>query len=186
MTAPRTVAVPSLPGPAPAGPGTGGITGGPGLTLTWAELHQEIGQAERTGLCRHPVRLTGRIDAIDLATGELRPVYDTATEPGGALLTACGNRRETVCQPCSGVYKRDARQLVRAGLTGGKGIPETVAAHPCVFATFTAPSFGPVHARRIRGGKSCPAGPAATWLSGPARTGVTSPAPSATNPTTPG
>ncbi|MGO9298283.1 MAG: replication initiator, partial [Streptosporangiaceae bacterium] len=41
---------------------------------------------------------------------------------------------------CSAVYKRDARQLVRAGLTGGKGIPETVASHPCVFATFTAPS----------------------------------------------
>ncbi len=50
-----------------------------------------------------------------------------------------------------GVYKRDARQLVRSGLTGGKGIPESVAEHPCVFATFTAPSFGPVHARRERG-----------------------------------
>ena len=159
MTACRTVAVPSLPGPADAGPGTGGITGGPALTLTWAELHQEISQAERTGLCRHPVRLKGRIDAIDLATGELRPVYDTATEPGGALLTACGNRRETVCPPCSGVYKRDARQLVRAGLTGGKGIPETVAAHPCVFATFTAPSFGPVHARRMRGHTVLPCRP---------------------------
>jgi hypothetical protein len=129
------------------------------LALTWAELHQEISQAERTGLCRHPVRLKGRIDAIDLATGELRPVYDTATEPGGALLTACGNRRETVCPPCSGVYKRDARQLVRAGLTGGKGIPETVAAHPCVFATFTAPSFGPVHARRVRGHAVLPCRP---------------------------
>ena len=159
MTASGTVAVPSLPGPADAGPGTGGITGGPALTLTWAELHQEISQAERTGLCRHPVRLKGRIDAIDLATGELRPVYDTATEPGGALLTACGNRRETVCPPCSAVYKRDARQLVRAGLTGGKGIPETVAAHPCVFATFTAPSFGPVHARRMRGHTVLPCRP---------------------------
>ena len=52
-------------------------------------------------------------------------MYDTATEPGGVLLTACGNRREAVCPPCSQVYKRDARQLVRAGLTGGKGVPET-------------------------------------------------------------
>jgi hypothetical protein len=66
--------------------------------------------------CTHPVRLHGRIDAIDRATGELRPVYDTATdEPGGELLVACGNRRESVCPPCSAVYKRDARQLVRAG-----------------------------------------------------------------------
>ncbi len=86
-------------------------------------------------------------------------MYDTASEPDGALLTACGNRRETVCPPCSQVYKRDARQLVRAGLTGGKGIPETVAAHPCVFATFTAPSFGPVHARRMRGKTVLPCRP---------------------------
>ena len=57
------------------------------------------------------------------------------------------------------VYKRDARQLVRAGLIGGKGVPESVAAHPCVFATFTAPSFGPVHARRMRGKTVLPCRP---------------------------
>ena len=86
-------------------------------------------------------------------------MYDTGTEPDGALLTACGNRRESVCPPCSQVYKRDARQLVRAGLTGGKGIPDTIAAHPCVFATFTAPSFGPVHSRRMRGKTVLPCRP---------------------------
>ena len=32
---------------------------------------------------------------------------------------------------------------------GGKGMPESVAIHPCVFATFTAPSFGPVHTRAV-------------------------------------
>jgi len=31
------------------------------------------------------------------------------------LHAACGNRREAVCPACSQVYKRDARQLVRAG-----------------------------------------------------------------------
>src|ERR1019366_8415291 len=36
-------------------------------------------------------------------------------------------------------------QLIRAGLAGGKTIPATVAGHPKIFATFTAPSFGPVH-----------------------------------------
>jgi len=86
-------------------------------------------------------------------------VYDTGTEPGGLLLTPCGNRRETVCPACSQVYKRDARQLVRAGLVGGKGVPETVASHPRVFATFTAPSFGPVHARRMRGKTVLPCRP---------------------------
>ena len=75
------------------------------------------------------------------------------------LLTACGNRRDTVCPACSAVYKRDARQLVRAGLSGGKGIPETIADHPCVFATLTAPSFGPVHARRMRGKTVLPCRP---------------------------
>jgi len=119
--------------------------------ITWDELAAELRQANRTGLCARPIRLKGRIAAVDLATGELGVMYDTATEPDGALLTACGNRRESVCPPCSQVYKRDARQLVRAGLTGGKGVPDTVAAHPCVFATFTAPSFGPVHSRRMRG-----------------------------------
>jgi hypothetical protein len=94
-----------------------------------------------------------------LVTGELRPVYDTSAEPGGVLLTACGNRRESACPACSQVYKRDARQLVRAGLTGGKGIPEAIADHPCVFATFTAPSFGPVHARRMRGKTVLPCRP---------------------------
>jgi hypothetical protein len=75
------------------------------------------------------------------------------------LHVACGNRREAVCPACSQVYKRDARQLVRAGLTGGKGLPETIASHPCVFATFTAPSFGPVHARRLRGKALLPCRP---------------------------
>ena len=83
-------------------------------------------------------------------------MYDTASEPDGVLLTACGNRREHVCPPCSAVYKRDARQLVKAGLAGGKGIPETVAAHPCVFATLTAPSFGPVHTQRTAKGRALP------------------------------
>ena len=75
------------------------------------------------------------------------------------LHVACGNRREAVCPACSRVYKRDARQLVRAGLVGGKGIPETITAHPCVFATLTAPSFGPVHSRRMRGKTVLPCRP---------------------------
>jgi replication initiator protein RepSA len=128
--------------------------------LTWNEFTRTVGQFDRTGHCQRPIRLTGRIAAVDLATGELRPMYDTADdEPGGVLHVPCGNRREAVCPPCSHVYKRDARQLVRAGLTGGKGIPETIADHPCVFATFTAPSFGPVHARRMRGKTVLPCRP---------------------------
>jgi hypothetical protein len=120
-------------------------------TITWADLQAWERQLASTGTCSHPIRLRGRIDAIDLATGETAPVYDTASEHGGVLHVACGNRRESRCPACSQVYKRDARQLVRAGLVGGKGVPESVSAHPCVFATLTAPSFGPVHSRRMRG-----------------------------------
>jgi Replication initiator protein, pSAM2 len=64
------------------------------------------------------------------------------------LYTACGNRRANVCSACSDVYRADTYQLILAGLRGGKGIPEEVAGHPCVIATFTAPSFGYVHSRR--------------------------------------
>ena len=69
------------------------------------------------------------------------------------VLKPCGNRRAQVCAPCAEVYRGDAWQLVAAGLRGGKGVPETVAGHPMVFATFTAPSFGPVHTIRELGGR---------------------------------
>jgi hypothetical protein len=90
-------------------------------TVTWAEFRAWERQLATTGTCSHPIRLTGRIEAIDRATGETAPVYDTASEAGGVLHVACGNRREIVCPACSAVYKRDARQLVRAGLVG-KGV----------------------------------------------------------------
>jgi hypothetical protein len=144
---------------APELSGSGPVAPADDEAITWADFRTWERQLARTGTCSHPVRLHGRIDATDLATGETAPVYDTASEPGGVLHMACGNRRETSCPACSAVYKRDARQLVRAGLVGGKGVPESVATHPCVFATLTAPSFGPVHARRMRGKTVLPCRP---------------------------
>jgi len=151
-------AVGSVPLAAIAGPGLDGVTGRSELTLSWGELAEYAREATRSGGCTRP-RLKGRLDAVDLATGERRLMYDTVTEAGGVLLMPCGNRRESVCLPCSRVYKQDARQLVLAGLTGGKGVPKTVAGHPCVFATLTAPSFGPVHSRRMRGKTVLPCRP---------------------------
>ena len=58
-----------------------------------------------------------------------------------------------MCGACSEVYRGDAWQLVVSGLRCGKGVPESVVGHPLVFATFTAPSFGPVHTVRELGGK---------------------------------
>ncbi|MHB8492213.1 MAG: replication initiator, partial [Solirubrobacteraceae bacterium] len=101
--------------------------------------------AAHAGYCRRPVRLRGKFTESDARTGELRRRYSTAAEPEGVLLKACGNRRSAVCPSCSAVYKGDAWQLVVAGLRGGKGVPDSVAEHPMLFATLTAPSFGPVH-----------------------------------------
>ena len=84
----------------------------------------------QTGYCSHPVRLSGRVTAVDRATGEAAPMYESAAEPDGVLLTACGNRRENICPTCSATYRADTWQLVAAGLRGGKGVPATVAAHP--------------------------------------------------------
>jgi hypothetical protein len=111
----------------------------------WAEL---VAQA---GYCHHPIRLAGRIDQADRQTGEVRTVYDSDREPDGVLLKACGTRRESRCPSCAATYRADAYQLLAAGLKGGKGVPETVAAHPRLFVTFTAPSFGRVHSRKARG-----------------------------------
>ena len=126
---------------------------------TWADFKAWERELTTSGGCTRPVQLRGKTTVIDLDTGEAAVVHDTADEPGGVLTVACGNRRENVCPTCSALYKKDASQLVRAGLTGGKGIPGSVLLHPCVFATLTAPSFGPVHTRRERNGRVLPCRP---------------------------
>jgi hypothetical protein len=87
---------------------------------------------------------------VDTTTGEIGAVLhhlDSTSLPAGQLLVRCNNRRTTRCAACAEVYRRDTFHLITSGLRGGKGTPEHVAAHPRVFATFTAPSFGPVHNR---------------------------------------
>jgi hypothetical protein len=115
----------------------------------WERFERQLRSA---GYCRRPVRLRGQTDAIDVATGESVTTFSTTSEPDETLLKCCGNRREAVCPSCAEVYRGDAFQLVAAGLRGGKGVPDTVAAHPAVFMTLTAPSFGPVHTRRDANG----------------------------------
>ncbi|ABD13619.1 hypothetical protein ThrDRAFT_01541 [Frankia casuarinae] len=111
-----------------------------------------LAQLDRVSGCAHPVRLFGHIDHVDTATGEVRRVLDTADMPDGLLLVPCGNRRASVCPSCSYLYAGDAWQIVHSGLTGGHDVPATVAEHPGLFVTVTAPSFGPVHSRRANHG----------------------------------
>lgn len=88
-------------------------------------------RAQSVGYCAHPIQLVGTDQY-----GRERIVW-----------ARCNNRRASVCPSCSDLYARDTWQLVAAGTTGGRhNIPATVAAHPQVFATLTAPSFGAVHA----------------------------------------
>jgi hypothetical protein len=52
--------------------------------------------------------------------------------PDAVIYNPCGNRRATVCSHCSKVYQRDAYQIVRSLLVGGKGVPEPyLSIRPC-------------------------------------------------------
>lgn len=98
-----------------------------------------------TGGCANPIRMRGGRVIVDRQTGEVLDAFHTDDDPLGYGLIACGNRRKSVCPSCSRIHSRDTYQLVKAGLAGGKGVPESVQQHPAIFATLTAPSFGPVH-----------------------------------------
>ncbi len=116
----------------------------------WSEV------LSRVGFCANPIRLVGRSETFDTRTGELVRSYGSADEALGVTFTRCGNRRADKCESCSRLYAADTFQLIRAGIAGGKTVPETVADNPLVFATLTAPSFGPVHGSRPNGGRCRP------------------------------
>lgn len=97
----------------------------------------------RIGGCAHPIHLSGTVRLVDSATGQV--VRELGDGGRTRLMVPCGNRRRQWCAPCSRVYQWDTWHLVKAGLVGGKGVPESVAVHPRAFVTLTAPSFGPVH-----------------------------------------
>ncbi len=114
-------------------------------------------QIRRTGGCSDPIHLSGTTVTRDRATGDVLYSYSTADEPGGRLRVACGNRRASRCPSCAWTYAGDIYHLIRAGITGDerKNVPATVRDHPRVFATLTAPSFGPVHNRPASGRCRC-------------------------------
>ena len=91
----------------------------------WAEL---VAQA---GYCHHPIRLAGRVEQADRATGEVRTVYDSEREPDGCCssraapaaspgarrvrpLASAGRRRHGHCHPRS---RRNAASTGRHGRT---------------------------------------------------------------------
>ncbi|MGH8900059.1 MAG: replication initiator [Egibacteraceae bacterium] len=64
-------------------------------------------QARQVGGCEHPIRLRGRIDTVDRATGELEQRWSTETMADGVVHTRCNNRRASRCEPCSRLYQQD-------------------------------------------------------------------------------
>jgi hypothetical protein len=120
--------------------------------VTRDDYDRWLSTALAAGGCVRPIRLRGTVRDIDTATGEVMRGLDTDDLPDKAIYLPCGDRRASVCPPCAETYRADTYQLIRAGLAGGKGVPESIATHPCVFATFTAPSFGPVHTRVVTPG----------------------------------
>ncbi|MEF9912436.1 replication initiator protein RepSA [Streptomyces sp. P5-A9] len=121
------------------------------------EFHRWEDQIRRTGGCSDPIHLTGWTLTKDQTAGVTLHHYSTETEPGGRLRLACGNRRASRCPSCAWTYAGDTYHLIRAGLAGDdrRDVPATVRDHPRVFATLTAPSFGPVHNRPERGTCRC-------------------------------
>jgi hypothetical protein len=115
----------------------------------------------RTGGCTSPIRLEGESAAVSARTGAVLARRSTRSQAPGFVLVACGNRRASRCPPCSERYRRDAYFLVAAGLAGdeARGVSSSVASHPLVFATFTAPSFGAVHRRVVDAGGVRPCRP---------------------------
>ena len=128
-TAARAVAVPVLPGLPTSVDATDVVVqmvrraASPGFEAWWRK-------AENVGFCANPIHLS----STDIF-GRQHQVW-----------TRCNNRRAVACPSCSDLYARDTWQLIHAGLHGGHhDMPATVAEHPQVFATVTAPSFGAVH-----------------------------------------
>ncbi len=107
---------------------------------TAQSTHEIFREVAAAGLCRHPIRIYG--STVNIETGELRE---------HELRVPCKDRRSVVCPSCSYLYKADAWILVSTGLEGGKGVPTSIAAHPRLFVTLTAPSFGAVHTTTASG-----------------------------------
>jgi hypothetical protein len=98
----------------------------PGFQSWWKK-------AENVGFCANPIHLSGT------------DTFGRAHQ----VLSRCNNRRALACPSCSDLYARDTWQLVHAGVHGGHHhMPSTIAEHPQVFVTLTAPGFGPVHTTR--------------------------------------
>ncbi len=127
-----------------------------------------MAQGASCGWCARPIRLVGQTVTADAKTGEVVDLLSSAFLPGGELVKACGTRRATLCASCSARFQGDARRLILLGVAGDDDDTAGIASRPKIFATLTAPSFGPVHRHRPEGGP-CHPGPPGPCPHGKAR-----------------
>lgn len=134
------------------------------LFAAWQHGRDFATDLAKVGNCSNPIKLIGSSETFDTDTGARLSYYSSADEPRGVTYVRCGSRLASVCPSCARLYAGDMFQVIRAGISGGKGVPESVGQNPLVFATLTAPSFGHVHGnagsicRRSTGAKVCPHG----------------------------
>jgi hypothetical protein len=95
------------------------------------DYDQWLSAAMAAGGCVRPIRLRGTVRDIDPATGEIVFAQDTKDMPDEVIYLPCGDRPASVCPPCAETYRADTYQLIRAGLAGGKGMPESPAFRRC-------------------------------------------------------
>ena len=124
----------TLPWPVASGMASPGLAMGQLVSrAAWPGFDGWWSKVAGCGFCARPIHLVG----VDGAGRE------------HTVLARCKNRRASVCPSCSDLYAADTWQLVTAGVCGGRhGMPESIASHPAVFVTLTAPSFGAVHGMR--------------------------------------
>lgn len=79
-------------------------------------------QLRSTGYCRRPVRLKGRVDSVDPATGEIVRTYSTEGEPTGR----CSSAAATGARRCA----RRARRSI-AATPSNSSRAECAAARAC-------------------------------------------------------
>ncbi|RSM65009.1 hypothetical protein DMH04_50090 [Kibdelosporangium aridum] len=107
--------------------------------------HRWLAHVMPAAACSNPIRLRVEAHWSDDAGRSVEIDHVSNTMPDGVLYVACKNRRASQCPGCAATYRADMYQLIKAGMLGGKGVPDTVVNHPSLFVTLTAPSFGLVH-----------------------------------------
>src|SRR5215207_8863699 len=133
----------------------------------WAE------QVAATGYCAHPVRLRGRIEHADPATGEVR----TATRPNGSRTRPCSRRVVTGGPQPAPPAQRPTRPTVSSSWPLGCGAARACPSEWLAILGCSSPSPPPASARCIPGGRKASwyipviptgRGPGARMAGGPA------------------